>query len=109
MASGTRARAGPGNAGAAGQARRRLGGDWRRVPRGRSAAVILLRVNGKEQELDLDPEMPLLWALRDVLGLTGTKYGCGQAQCGACTVHLNGHVVRSCVTPIQRAANGEVT
>jgi len=71
--------------------------------------VILLRVNGKEQELDLDPEMPLLWALRDVLGLTGTKYGCGQAQCGACTVHLDGEVVRSCVTPVRRAAGRAIT
>src|SRR4029079_7828355 len=105
MASGTRARAGAGNAGAAGQARRRLGGVRRRVPRGRSAAVILLRVNGKEQELDLDPEMPLLWALRDILGLTGTKYGCGIAQCGACTVHVDGKPVRSCVLPVG-ALNG---
>ena len=71
--------------------------------------MILLRVNGKEQELDLDPEMPLLWALRDVLGLTGTKYGCGQAQCGACTVHLDGEVVRSCVTPVRRAAGRAIT
>ena len=55
-------------------------------------------------QLDVDPEMPLLWALRDVLGLTGTKYGCGQALCGACTVHLDGQVVRSCVTPVRRAA-----
>ena len=68
-----------------------------------------IRINGEGRQLDVDPEMPLLWVLRDVLGLTGTKYGCGQALCGACTVHLNGHVVRSCVTPIQRAANGEVT
>jgi isoquinoline 1-oxidoreductase alpha subunit len=52
--------------------------------------------------------MPLLWALRDVLGLTGTKYGCGEALCGACTVHLNGKVVRSCVTPVRRAANAEI-
>ena len=67
-----------------------------------------IRVNGEGRQLDVDPEMPLLWVLRDVLGLTGTKYGCGQALCGVCTVHLNGQVVRSCVTPIQRAANGEV-
>ena len=68
-----------------------------------------IRVNGEGRQVDVDPEMPLLWVLRDVLGLTGTKYGCGQALCGACTVHLNGQVIRSCVTPIQRAANGEVT
>jgi isoquinoline 1-oxidoreductase alpha subunit len=71
--------------------------------------VITLKVNGEVRELDVDPEMPLLWALRDVLGLTGTKYGCGQAQCGACTVHLDGEVVRSCVTPVRRAAGREVT
>ena len=69
---------------------------------------ITLRVNGTDRQLDVDPEMPLLWALRDVLGLTGTKYGCGEALCGACTVHLNGQVVRSCVTPVRRAANAEV-
>jgi len=71
--------------------------------------VIRLKVNGEVRELDVDPEMPLLWALRDVLGLTGTKFGCGQAQCGACTVHLDGEVVRSCVTPVRRAAGHEVT
>jgi len=71
--------------------------------------VITLKVNGEARELDVDPEMPLLWALRDVLGLTGTKFGCGQAQCGACTVHLDGDAVRSCVTPVQRAAGREVT
>ena len=71
--------------------------------------MITLKVNGEVRELDVDPEMPLLWALRDVLGLTGTKYGCGQAQCGACTVHVDGEVVRSCVTPMRRAAGREVT
>jgi isoquinoline 1-oxidoreductase subunit alpha len=71
--------------------------------------TIRVRVNGVEHELDVDPEMPLLWALRDVLGLTGTKYGCGQALCGACTLHLDGQVVRSCVTPIRRAAGRSVT
>jgi len=69
---------------------------------------INVRINGVERELDVDPEMPLLWALRDILGLTGTKYGCGQALCGACTVHLDGQVVRSCVTPVRRAAGAEV-
>jgi isoquinoline 1-oxidoreductase alpha subunit len=68
-----------------------------------------LRVNGVERELEADPEMPLLWALRDLLGLTGTKYGCGQALCGACTVHLDGQVVRACVTPVRRAEGREVT
>ena len=71
--------------------------------------TIRLRVNGTDHELDVDPEMPLLWALRDVLGLTGTKYGCGEALCGACTVHLDGDVVRSCVTPVRRAAGKDVT
>jgi len=71
--------------------------------------MIELRVNGKPHELDVDPEMPLLWALRDVLGLTGTKYGCGEALCGACTVHLDGEAVRACVTPVRRAANKSVT
>jgi isoquinoline 1-oxidoreductase alpha subunit len=71
--------------------------------------MIRLSVNGSTRELDVDPEMPLLWALRDVLGLTGTKYGCGQALCGACTVHLDGEVVRSCVTPMARAEGKSVT
>lgn len=71
--------------------------------------TIRLRVNGEEKDLDVEPDMPLLWALRDVLGLTGTKYGCGQALCGACTVHLDGQVVRSCVTPMRRAEGRQVT
>jgi isoquinoline 1-oxidoreductase alpha subunit len=66
------------------------------------------RINGKEQSLDLDPEMPLLWAIRDILGLTGTKYGCGEALCGACTVHLDGHAVRACVTPMRRAEGKDI-
>ena len=68
-----------------------------------------LHVNGVERELEVDPEMPLLWALRDLLGLIGTKYGCGQALCGACTVHLDGRVVRACVTPMRRAEGRAVT
>ncbi|HWL87279.1 MAG TPA: (2Fe-2S)-binding protein [Polyangiaceae bacterium] len=70
--------------------------------------TLVLRVNGTEHKLDVDPEMPLLWALRDIIGLTGTKYGCGQALCGACVVHLNGEAVRSCVTPVHRAEGGSV-
>ena len=70
---------------------------------------VKLRVNGVEHALDVDPDMPLLWVLRDVLDLTGTKYGCGQALCGACTVHLDGEVVRSCVTPVRRAVGHAVT
>jgi isoquinoline 1-oxidoreductase alpha subunit len=68
-----------------------------------------LTINGVERTLDVDPDMPLLWALRDVLGLTGTKYGCGEALCGACTVHLDGHAVRACVTPVRRADGHAVT
>lgn len=70
--------------------------------------TVHLRVNGAEHTLEVDPEMPLLWALRDLLGLTGTKYGCGQALCGACSVHLDGEVVRACVTPMSRAAGRSV-
>ena len=62
----------------------------------------MLTINGREHTVDADPSTPLLWALRDVLDLTGTKFGCGVAQCGACTVHLDGEAVRSCVTPISR-------
>ena len=61
-----------------------------------------LRVNGREHEVAAPPDMPLLWVLRDVLGLTGTKFGCGMAQCGACTVHLDGRALRSCVLPVAR-------
>ncbi len=68
-----------------------------------------ITVNGKEHDVDADPEMPLLWVIRDLLGLTGTKYGCGEALCGACTVHLDGVPVRACVTPVQRAERRQVT
>jgi isoquinoline 1-oxidoreductase alpha subunit len=71
--------------------------------------MIKLHVNGVDHELDVDPEMPLLWALRDILGLTGTKYGCGEALCGACTVHLDGHAIRACVTPVRRCTAKAVT
>ena len=71
--------------------------------------MITLRVNGTEHRLDLDPNMPLLWAIREHVGLTGTKYGCGIAQCGACTVYLNGAAVRSCSTPLAAAQGAEVT
>jgi isoquinoline 1-oxidoreductase alpha subunit len=71
--------------------------------------TIHVRVNGVEHALEVDPEMPLLWALRDVLNLTGTKYGCGQALCGACSIHLDGQVVRACVTPVRRADGRSVT
>jgi isoquinoline 1-oxidoreductase alpha subunit len=70
---------------------------------------IKLKVNGVEHAIEAEGDMPLLWALRDVLGLTGTKYGCGEALCGACTVHVNGQAVRSCVTPLSKAEGREVT
>jgi isoquinoline 1-oxidoreductase alpha subunit len=70
---------------------------------------INLTVNGTPQTLDVEPEMPLLWALREVLGLTGTKFGCGIAACGACTVHLDGRAVRSCTLPISAADGKSVT
>jgi isoquinoline 1-oxidoreductase alpha subunit len=68
-----------------------------------------LRVNGKSHRLAVEPDMPLLWALRELLALTGTKYGCGIAQCGACTVHLDGRPVRSCVTPVSAAVGKHIT
>ncbi len=70
--------------------------------------MISLNVNQKIYQLDVDPDMPLLWAIRDVIGLTGTKYGCGVAQCGACMVHLNGEAVFSCVTKVSRAVGQQV-
>jgi isoquinoline 1-oxidoreductase alpha subunit len=71
--------------------------------------MIKLKVNGVARQFDGDPEMPLLWFLRDEIELTGTKYGCGEGLCGACTVHLNGSAVRSCQTPMQAAAGKEIT
>jgi isoquinoline 1-oxidoreductase alpha subunit len=68
-----------------------------------------LNVNGREQRLDIDPATPVLWALRDTLGLQGTKFGCGAAQCGACTVHLDGQAIRSCVTPISAVGKQKIT
>ena len=70
--------------------------------------MIQLTVNGTHHSFDGDPDMPLLWYLRDVLGLTGTKFGCGVALCGACTVHQNGDAIRSCVTPMSAAAGTEI-
>ncbi len=71
--------------------------------------MISLTVNGVRREVDADPDMPLLWALRDLLKLTGTKYGCGAALCGACTVHLDGQPVRACVTPLAAVGAGQIT
>jgi len=71
--------------------------------------ALSLTVNGKSYQVDGPPEMPVLWALRDVIGLTGTKFGCGMALCGACTVHVDGQPVRSCSTPISAVANKKIT
>jgi aerobic-type carbon monoxide dehydrogenase small subunit (CoxS/CutS family) len=71
-------------------------------------SVITLRVNGQAQTVDVDPSTPLLWVLRDHLGLTGTKFGCGIAQCGACTVHLNGRAMRSCQLPVESMAGMDI-
>ena len=71
--------------------------------------MITLNVNGKRHEVDVDPDTPLLWTIRDVIGLTGTKFGCGIAMCGACTIHLDGKPVRSCITPVAAAAGKRVT
>ena len=71
--------------------------------------MIQLKVNGMEQSFSGDPEMPLLWYLRDVLGLTGSKFGCGVGLCGACTVHVNGEAKRSCVSPMSNTAGQEIT
>jgi len=68
-----------------------------------------LHINGQARQVDADPSTPVLWALRDTLGLTGTKFGCGVGACGACTVHLNGQATRSCVTPISAAAGQKIT
>ncbi len=70
--------------------------------------MISFKVNGKSYEMDVPVDMPLLWVLRDNLGLTGTKYGCGQALCGACTVHVNGQALRSCVYPVSSAMGKEI-
>lgn len=71
--------------------------------------MIRFRVNGTDRSFDGDPDTPVLWYLRDVLGLTGTKFGCGMALCGACTVHQNGQPIRSCVVPVQAVAGAEIT
>lgn len=71
--------------------------------------MVAFTVNGKEQNVNVTPDTPILWVLRDHLGLTGTKYGCGIAQCGACTVHLDGQAIRSCVTPVSAAAGKKIT
>jgi isoquinoline 1-oxidoreductase alpha subunit len=71
--------------------------------------MVTLNINGKMENVDVPADMPLLWALRDVVGLTGTKFGCGMALCGACTVHVEGSPVRSCVTPVSAVAGKKIT
>ena len=71
--------------------------------------MLTLNINGQDRQFDIDPSTPILWALRDHLNLTGTKFGCGAALCGACTVHINGLPVRSCVTPISAAVGQHIT
>ena len=71
--------------------------------------MVTLKINGKAHSVDVPPDMPLLWVLRDVMGLTGTKFGCGIAQCGACTVHLDGQAVRSCVLPVGSIGDKAIT
>ncbi len=71
--------------------------------------AISLKVNGSSQSVDVSPDTPLLWVIRDTLGMTGTKFGCGMAQCGSCTVHIDGVATRSCVTPVSAAAGKAVT
>jgi isoquinoline 1-oxidoreductase alpha subunit len=71
--------------------------------------MITLNINGQDKQLDLDPSTPVLWALRDTLNMTGTKFGCGAALCGACTVHLDGEAIRSCITPISAVEGKKIT
>jgi isoquinoline 1-oxidoreductase subunit alpha len=71
--------------------------------------MVTLKVNGKTHTLDIEPDMPLLWAIRDEIGLTGTKFGCGISQCGACTVHIDGVAMRSCSVPVATAAGKDIT
>src|SRR5213596_4166877 len=71
--------------------------------------MVGLNVNGKVHQIDVPSDMPVLWVLRDVLGMTGTKFGCGMALCGACTVHVDGKAVRSCITPVSAAAGKRIT
>ena len=72
-------------------------------------AAFVLKINGGEHRVDVDPQTPLLWAIRDGAGLTGTKYGCGVAQCGACTVHVDGQPMRSCALPVSAVGTSEIT
>jgi isoquinoline 1-oxidoreductase subunit alpha len=81
----------------------------RRVKPATDATMVSLKVNGTTHAVDIDGDTPLLWAIRDNIGLTGTKFGCGVAQCGACTVFVDGHATRSCVTPVSAVGDSEIT
>jgi aerobic-type carbon monoxide dehydrogenase small subunit (CoxS/CutS family) len=83
--------------------------DFHSFPYQKAGAVVELSINGKSQSVDVSPDTPLLWVLRDTLGLTGTKYGCGMALCGVCTVHLDGQAVRSCSLPVSAASGKQIT
>ena len=80
-----------------------------KIPTYRGEQMPKLKINGQEHEVDVPDDMPLLWVLRDVVGLTGTKFGCGIALCGACTVHVDGRPIRSCITPVSSADGKEIT
>jgi isoquinoline 1-oxidoreductase alpha subunit len=79
------------------------------MPRQEDALAFIIKVNGNTHSIDVDGDTPLLWVLRDVLGMTGTKFGCGMALCGACTVHVGGEPTRSCITPIDSVGAAEIT
>ena len=83
--------------------------DLTNAPPIEKTSMLSLNINGKDMPVDLDTTTPILWALRDTLGMTGTKFGCGAALCGACTVHLNGAAIRSCVTPVSAAVGKKLT
>src|SRR5580700_8470609 len=88
-----------------------VGGFRRRSPsvERRGAMAFTIKVNGNSYSVDVDDDTPLLWVLRDVLGMTGTKFGCGMALCGACTVHIDGAPARSCITPIESIGTSKIT
>src|SRR4029450_6018715 len=93
---------------------KKTGFDWQSPGRfdrvaSTEGAMISVTVNGRKYDVDVSPDTPLLWVIRDTIGLTGTKFGCGLQQCGACTVHLDGEPIRSCATQVSRAADKKVT
>jgi isoquinoline 1-oxidoreductase alpha subunit len=89
--------------------RRRIGRSGRLPDSIKEASMVTLQINGKDHQLDVPDGMPLLWVLRDVIGLTGTKFGCGVALCGACTVHVDGRPIRSCLAPVASLSGKAIT